>query len=129
MQFSFIHYSFIMCFGLRGALQPRQRLQQQQQRQQLEWHMRDSQSHSHVDCLLGCIFAFDLSSNSLAEIEKLKNNCQFQVNCLFTLLIVNREIAGAIIQSLSLSPSFSLYGTVCKLWKYDGDFICIDPGN
>lgn len=74
MQFSFIHYSFIMCFGLRGVLQPRQlpqllqRLQQlqrqqlqQQQRQPLEWHMRDSQSHSHVDCLLGCFFAFDLS--------------------------------------------------------------------
>lgn len=51
-------------------------------------------NRSHMDVCLGLYLPF----NFCLSPKQTKNNCQFQVNCLFTLVMANREIAGAIIR-------------------------------
>jgi len=87
MQFSFIHYSFIMRLGFSRGWRQSQRLKRGKMQ-------RDK--HSHMDVCLGLSIyhlTFCLSP------KQTKNNCQFQVNCLFTLVMANREIVGAIIHA------------------------------
>lgn len=63
---------------------------------------------------------FGLSGKRQKKNKRKNNNCQFQVNCLFTLLIVNREIAGQSHERLHGTLSHENMTTQAL-----GEFICI----
>lgn len=113
----FIHNVHRVCRRLQQPLQE----QQQQQRQHNLLHTWETSTSIHmwtvwVSELSWAVLQHGLwfgPSGKRQENKRKNNNCQFQVNCLFTLLIVNREIAGAITWA---SPWNSMDS---EPWKYE----------
>lgn len=113
----FIHNVHRLCRRLQQPLQ-----QQQQQRQHNSLRTWETSTSIHMWTVwvseLSCaatwsLVWFGLSGKRQKKNKRKNNNCQFQVNCLFTLLIVNREIAGAITWASAWNSMDS------EPWKYD----------
>lgn len=114
----FIHTLFIHNVH-RACRRLQQPLQQQQQRQHNLLRIWETSTSIHMWTVwvseLSCAATRSLvwAKRKKAKNKRKNNNCQFQVNCLFTLLIVNREIAGAITWA---SPWNSMDS---EAWKYE----------
>jgi len=118
-----VHAIFIHTLFIHNALVVFTRQKAKSEPKTMSWEVENAEGQTDQAFTYGRLSGLSIYHLTFRLSPKqTKNNCQFQVNCLFTLVMANREIVGAIIHARAIR-----YPRRTMEQMLGGLPICIEP--